>query len=222
MKRYKIGIVTPTYPPKGGGIATAHFNIYQLLKDEHEVKVYAYNDIPEKNEGDIVKRKTPKWLIPIINLVAGIYLKRFRQKVNYVNVTRILQCAVGAWLLNKPIRSFAPDFLIVPDNNVPLYWIRKGNYKILWFTRNNYLRFRNNPLISNYNWLDLDIACSMERRALSKADAVLSPSQYMIGEYHRAFKKKLPIYVIHNFIFEKEIQTILHTSEKKGNKIKAV
>lgn len=208
MKKYKIGIVTPTFPPKGGGIATAHYNIYQLLKEKHDVRVFAYNDEPEKNEHEVIKRKTPNWILPFIDLFLTLYLKRYKQNVKYINVTRIFHCSIGAWLLNGPIKKFSPDILIIPDNNIPLYWIKKGKYKIAWFTRNNYLRFRDNPLITNYSWIDIDIACSMERKAIRKADIILSPSEYMIEEYNRAFNYNHDITVINNFIFKKKVYEI--------------
>lgn len=213
MQKIKIGIVTPTYPPKKGGIATAHYNIYLLLNGLYNVKVFAYNDKKEKNENLIIKRQTPKWLIPLINILAKIYLSRFKHKVDYHNVMRILHCSVGAWLLNRPIREFAPDILIIPDNNVPLYWIRKGKYKTLWVTHNIYLRFRNNPLISNYSWIDIDIAHSMESRAIKKADFILSPSYYMIDEYHKSFKNNYPSFVIHNFIINNEVRKIIESTK---------
>ena len=200
MKKYKIGIVTPTFPPKGGGIATSHYNIYQLLKEHHDIKVFAYNDWREKNEDKAIKRKTPSWLLPILKLGIKLYLRKYGKSFQYTNVIRIISHSIGVWLLNKPLKKFNPDFLIVPDNNVPLYWIKKRDYKIIWFAHHNYARFRNNPLIEYSNPIDIDIACSMERRAIKKADFILAPSNYMIKFLKSNMQIDKDCAVINNFI----------------------
>ena len=140
----KIGIVTPTFPPKGGGIATSHYNIYKLLQNDHELGVFVYGErsVPGKRDEQIYRQRTPGWLKGIINTILKLYFLRYRYKVEYTNIKRIMQFSVGIFLLNRSIRKFSPDVLIVPDNNLPLYWLRKRKYKVVWILHNSYFRFR--------------------------------------------------------------------------------
>lgn len=202
MAKIKIGIVTPTFPPKGGGIATTHFNIYQLLKDDYAVRVFAYNDDSLDNyDSNVIHRKSNKIIANLLKNLVRIYLKKYDKTGQFKLVPRIMETAHGVYKLNAHIKKFNPDFLIVPDNYIPLYWLRKRNAsKIIWFSHNNYRRFRDNPLIKPSSWIDNDVACSMERRAIRKADIVISPSKYMLDIFYDSYKINIPQFVIPNFI----------------------
>jgi len=79
----------------------------------------------------------------------------------------------------------------------------------VWLCRHNYLRFRDHPLLLDNWWSDIDVASSMERRALRKADVVVSPSSYMAQEFRRTYgREELPVRVIPNFITEEALASI--------------
>jgi glycosyltransferase involved in cell wall biosynthesis len=100
--------------------------------------------------------------------------------------------------------------VFVPDYDLPAYFLRKPkDAKFIWFCRHNYLRFRDHPLLEDNWWSDIDVAASMERRALRKADVVVSPSSYMAGEFRRTYgREDLPVRVIPNFIAEEALASI--------------
>lgn len=209
MNNTKIAIITPSFPPKGGGIATSHYNLYLLFHKIYNVKVFVYADNEPENNPNIVKRKSPVWLGSVLAWLIKLYLRRYDKYGKLVICTEIVKNAFGVIRLNKPLRRFKPDIIIAPDNKAPVYFVRKPkNSKLIWFSHHNYLRFRNHPLINSPSWIDIDVGRSFERKALNKADFVLTPSKYMISEFHKAYPHKLPIKVIHNFIDTSNINNI--------------
>ena len=209
MNNTKIAIITPSFPPKGGGIATSHYNLYLLFHKMYNVKVFVYADNEPENNPNIVKRKSPVWLGNVLAWLIKLYLRRYDKYGKLVICTEIVKNAFGVIRLNKPLRRFKPDIIIAPDNKAPVYFVRKPkNSKLIWFSHNNYLRFRNHPLINSPAWIDIDVGRSFERKALNKADFVLTPSKYMISEFHKAYPHKLPIKVIHNFIDTSNINNV--------------
>lgn len=212
MRNLKIGIVTPSFPPQDGGIATAHYNLFHLLKDQYDVKVFVYNDNRPSEDQRVIKRKSPVFISEILLFFFKLYFFKHR-KEPFPNCMYILKYAYGAFLLNKPIQRFFPDFLIVPDNYVPLYWIKKTSAKnIVWFSHHSYFRFRDDPFIQGRNYNDNDIARSLERKALKKASLVICPSDYMKQVFYEAYSHNVPLHVIHNFVDEELIRSIEQTS----------
>lgn len=212
MHNIKIGIVTPSFPPQDGGIATAHYNLFHLLKDHYDVRVFAYNDDRPSEDIRIIKRKSPGFFSEILLFFFKLYFFKHR-KEPFPNCMCILKYAYGAFLVNKPIKRFYPDFLIVPDNYVPLYWIKKTSAKnIVWFSHHSYFRFRDNPFIQGRNYNDNDIARSLERKALKKASLVICPSNYMKQVFYEAYSHNVPLHLIRNFVDEELISSIEQTS----------
>lgn len=210
MKRKRIVIVTSSYPPKTGGIAASHYNIYRLLKDHYDVKVIAFDDADRGTDEDVTRATCP-WLIEkVIRLGMSIYLRKYGVGALCPWATKIqLVAATFRWKLNAVIKRFHPDFILVPDNNVPAYGLWKPpGCKLVWFCRNNNARFRNHRLLTYLNWLDVELATSMERRALRKADMVVCPSQYMVHEFARSFVVDAPVSLINNFMFRDELTAI--------------
>ena len=201
MTDLRIGVVTPSYPPLGGGIATAHYQMARALSAQYDVRVFAYDDGRAQNEPGIIRRQTPSRLKALLVWAMKQYVRRKVPTGQLRLCPSIASISVGAWRLRSPIVQFEPDVIISPDAYLPLYWLRiPPSTKTVWVSHNNYLRFRNNPLIDSGAVLDNDIARSMERKALHKADAVVCPSQYMVGEYHRAYDHALPLFMIHYFM----------------------
>lgn len=218
-EQLRIAVVSSTCPPKGGGIAAAHCELAKLLARRWEVRVFAYADPDQKHEGHIERRNTPAWLGKVLYWLGRRYVRRYNPQGCAVAVPRILRASCGAWRLSRPLRQFRPDVLIVPDHYLPLYWLRPpGGCKTIWFSNHNYLRFRGNPLLGASDWADTDIARSMERRALRKAQAAICPCDYMIREFKRAYTTGIPIFKIPNWFDVEAIQSIPPSTfrEEKG------
>ena len=58
MKKLKIALYTRSFPPKGGGIATSHYNIYNLLKEDYDIKVFVYGEKENSTSPNVFKRST--------------------------------------------------------------------------------------------------------------------------------------------------------------------
>ncbi len=205
----RIAVISSTCPPKGGGIAAAHCQLAKLLARKWDVRIFAYADPDKKHEGHIERRITPPRLGNLLYWLGRRYVRRYNPLECAVAVPRILRASCGAWRLNRPLRQFRPEVLIVPDHYVPLYWLRPpGGCKTVWFSHHNYLRFRGNPLLGASDWADTDIARSMERRALRKAQAAICPCDYMAREFKRAYPSALPIFKIPNWFDVESVQGI--------------
>jgi glycosyltransferase involved in cell wall biosynthesis len=215
----RVALVTGAFPPKGGGIASAHYQLANLLKRAYDVRVFAYADPERRTEGHIVRRNTPPWIGSQFQIFGRWYVRRYNPSGRAFVVPSILGLSLGAWQLNRSLRQSRPDVLIVPDNNVPLYWLRPPDgCKTIWFSHHNYLRFRDNPLLGEYDWADIDIARSMERRALRKAQAAICPCDYMIGEFRKAYDANIPVFKIPNWFDVEAARAIAPSAfrEQKG------
>jgi len=205
----KIALYTPSLPPKGGGIATAHYNLCRLLRGQFDVKAFVFNEVVDAETGDIMRRRCPPLAGVLARRAMTMYLRRLDKKADLSNCLRIATTACAVIRMNRALQQFAPDIVLVPDNGVPAYFLRKPvNAKLLWFAHNFYPRFRKNPLVTHYSPVDLDVASSMERKAIRKADAIIAPSSHMAREMKAAFAVDRPVRVINNFLFREELEAI--------------
>ena len=202
MKSLRVAVVTPTFPPQGGGVATAHYNLFRPLGRAHEVMAFAYDDSDPAPDSKVVRRKTPPALAGAMVWAFRHYLRRYDRKGRFDQCCRTARIAWGAWKLGPPLRRFDPDIVVVPDAEVPSYFIRMpARARVVWCCHHHYPRFRDHPLLDDNWWSDIDVSASMERRALRKAHAVVSPSSYMQGVFRRTCgREDLPLHVIPNFV----------------------
>ena len=209
MGKFKIALYTRSFPPKGGGIATSHFNIYNLLKKDYDIKVFVYGEFENSTTSHVFKRKTWPWLNALVMLLIKFNFRKRAKKSNFNNTAKIINCFIPIMRLNKHLRRFQPDIILIADNFVPGYLLKKPKVsKLVCFAHHNYIRFRNNILFEDNDWLDIDVAHSMELKAMRRVDAIISPSEYMISSYKDTTYKNKPIYNIPNFIEEKVLHSI--------------
>lgn len=208
MKPWRMAILTPTCPPAGGGVAAAQYQLYRLFSSEHEVRVFAFDD-PRASEPDVIRRRTPGSLRKWMETAGRLYVRRYSKDRPARFVPSITRICFGVRRLSKPLRSFAPHFVIVPDNGVPLYWLHPPPAaKVIWVSHHNYRRFRDNPLIGRFSWADVDVAHSMENKALRKVDAAVCPCEYMVKEFRQAYNIDVPIYKIPNCVDLKQMAQV--------------
>lgn len=210
MKPPSIAVVTPAFPPKGGGVATAHYNLFRLLSRVHETRAFAYDDADPTPCPEVVRRKSPRAVAALLSRILRLYLRRFDREGRFDLCARTAGIAWGAWRLGPALRRFKPDIALVPDTEVPAYFIRwPAETRVVWHCHHNYLRFRDHPLLDDNWWSDIDVSASMERRALRKAHAVVSPSAYMEKVFRQTCgRPDLPLRVIPNFIDSAELAGI--------------
>lgn len=217
MSKLKIAIYTRSFPPKSGGVSTAHYNIYNLLKDTYEVKMFVYDENDHLTQNHVVKRKTIPWINHLILIALKWKYKSKKKDVVFNNVKNIVGAFIPVLKLNKQLKAFNPNIIIVPDNFLPAYMLKKPKgSKLVSFAHHNYERFTNQPLLEQQDWLDLEIACSMERKVMYKVDAVISPSQYMIDCYKDTTYADKPIFQIPNFMESRVFGTLSEQSKKES------
>jgi len=207
MKKLKIALYTSTFPPKLGGIATSNYNLYHLLKTHYDIKLFVYNDTI--NNKNVIYSKTPRFVTCFIQWLASIYLKKFDKNDQFKTCKTIIRFGVKIFFLNKSLKQFNPDIILVSDNDIPAYFLKKtSKAKLIWLAHNNYQRFQNQVLCPTISQIDNEVACSMERNAVKKADAIISPSRYMVGVCKETLNVNIPMYVVNNIILKDVINLL--------------
>ncbi|QDS88910.1 Alpha-D-kanosaminyltransferase [Rosistilla ulvae] len=199
--RYRIAVITRTYPPKGGGIAAAHFNLARCLRKRHDVGIFAFDDNDAAVEPNVTRAKTAAPLAWMLQAAASAWIRRYAKGEAATNCQRILRIIPAVRRLNRSLRSFRPNFVLCPDNFVPALALKlPSDSKLIWVAHHNYRRFEGNPIATQYSWIDLQLAHRLELRAFRKADAVAAVSQYIADVTRQTFNPDCDVRVIRNFV----------------------
>lgn len=220
----KIAIVSSSCPPFiTGGISSAHYNLYKMLKGKgFIVKIFTFTDHNStlQSEEDVTRHGTPPFLLKILNLISrcyyliliGIEKIRFAYQFPY-----ILESAVGSLRINKTLREFKPDILVLPDNGAPGYFIKKlEGCRNIFISHHNPVRFLDEPLFGIFSKRDAQLAMYIENRTLKKVDKVICPSKYMKEVFNKTHEFTGPVSVIPNLIDNNFIASIQVSDIRKG------
>ena len=212
MKR--IAVISNTFPPfSGGGVATAQYNIFKKLQEEgFEVKGFTFYDhgkikIKEEN---IVRCGSGKLIFRTITTLTKAYFNKKQKKdcatsQEYAwqwNFT--LNSAIGCWKINRELRKFKPDVIILPDLGTPNYYIKKPSKecKVVMISHHNAMRFINNPLIDKHSELDAKLVNNLENKGMKNVDKVICPSEYMKKVFYETHDFNGPVEVVPNLVNE--------------------
>lgn len=199
--RYRIATITRTYPPKGGGIAAAHFNLARCLRKRHDVGIFAFDDDDVAVEPNVTRAKTASPFAWMLQAAATAWVRRYAKGETATNCQRIFRIIPAVRRLNRALRSFRPDFVLCPDNFVPALALKLPPHsKLIWVAHHNYRRFEGNPIATQYSWIDLQLAHRLELRAVQKADAVVAVSQYIADVTCQTLSPNCNVRVIRNFV----------------------
>lgn len=206
--RKRIALYTESFPPKSGGVSVAQYNIYHLLKDVYDIKVYVFYEEIDFTDTNIIKRRANPWIFNILKYLLKVYLRRIDKTDRFGQTIEAFRAQLSVQRMNQQLKRFNPDFIMIPDHYLPIRGLKKNKKsKVFWCAHHNYSRFSNNPLIQSNNWADLHVCQSMEKKASGKANFILSPSKYMAQICEDTLQKK-PLMVIHNFIVPGIIEKI--------------
>lgn len=207
--RYRVAIVTRTFPPRSGGIASAHYNLFKLLSLDHDVKAFAFDDDNEIPNPDVVRRKSSRVAAGVMSKALTAYVRRFDRSASVVYCKAIASISPAARALTSPLADFEPDIVIVPDNYVPALAMKfPKKASVIWMSRNNYKRMENQPLVHKRSWMDIHLAHRLELRGLRKVHSVICPSRYMENVFRETYGLSLPIDVIYNFVHSDTLKEI--------------
>lgn len=199
----KIAIVSTTFPPTScGGVETSHLNLLHAFRSRgYCVRGFTYCDSMHGEEDGILRKGLPTSLRRYIRSLLFFGLRLRGEKGVIYQAADTLICALGAISLIGDLKSFAPDVTIIPDLGAPAaFWPGMGGKTIL-VAHHNPARFLDQPLFGGHSILDTRIALSLEKRALKKVDAVVSPSRYMAGVFGETYQFDGPVCVIPNLAY---------------------
>jgi glycosyltransferase involved in cell wall biosynthesis len=212
----RIAIVASSAPPiVTGGISSAHFNLYKILRSRgFIVRVFTYTDHGNVSDctDDISRHGAPYFFLKLLRIITSVYRYLMLRRESYEYAYQfyyVLESAIGSLKINKTLRRFAPDVVIIPDNGSPGFFIHKPeNCRFILISHHNYLRFAQDPLIGMFSVKDSELAASFEQRLLKKVDKVICPSDYMKEIFKRTHDFGGPIAVIPNIIDSDTIESI--------------
>lgn len=196
----RVAIVGEKFPPLGGGISTAHYNLYHLLKTDHHVKLFAFGDHDRPSDSLVIRGKPQRILSSLFEFLLAVKVRRHSPGGAIDACKKIAQTAAVILGMNGYINRFNPDIVIVCDFSLPsLALRRKHGAKMIWIAHHNYQRFRNQRLIDGPCDYDLFLAHRLERRAVKKCDHVIFVSDYMGSVFRETLNNEMPGTVINNY-----------------------
>lgn len=219
----KIAIVTETFPPIGvSGVASAHYNLFRLFKEnDFNVKVFTFNDDTNNiksfsEDPDVfhygISAKRRHQIRVIISKMYKYQRKIFYKTDTYLPAYQFIDIIIsnlGSRKINKDLKLFNPDVVILPDHGVPGFSIRKIKGALyMHISHHNPIRFINNPFWGYLSEYDARLAVKVEKRSLNKVDKIICPSSYMKDVFISTFGDTLPVTVIPNLIDNKFIERI--------------
>jgi len=192
LKRHRVAILGGAFPPSGGGVDTAHYALYELLRNVHDVKLFAFCDSRSSDEV-VARSKGRPWMNRGLALLSAQYVRRVDPGGDSFDSQRIASTIPAVLNLNSALRRHRPDIVFVPDFAVPgLALIRPRGAKLVWVAHHNYERFNNVPLLPSSGWYDKFLAHRLEKRALRKFDYAIFPSRYMERVFRQTLHPSLP------------------------------
>ncbi len=219
----KIAVLTENFPPQGvSGVNSAHYNMYRLFKqNDHEVKVFTFND----NQDDINLLKSDPdafhyGISAILRQRIRVFVSKmykYQRKLFYKTDTYLLAYQLidivisnlGSRKINKELKKFNPDVIIMPDHGVPGLSIKKiKDAQYIHVSHHNPIRFINNSFFGYQSEYDAHLAVKIEKQALKKVDKVICPSIYMKEVFVSTFGDNPPVTVIPNLIDTEFIESI--------------
>jgi glycosyltransferase involved in cell wall biosynthesis len=207
-QRLRIAVYAETFPPDSGGVAAAHYSLANVLRQRHDVRLFAFEDA--RPSTDDIKRASGNGAQGrILATAAAAFVMRHDRDGSSALSRRIAAVAAAVRKLNADLRSFNPDVIIVPDFCAPSLALNKpAGAATLWVAHHNYKRFEKYPLVRTGGWYDNFFAHRLEKRALKKCDYAVFPSRYMEGVFRETLDPSLPGSVIHNTVDLSHIRAV--------------
>jgi glycosyltransferase involved in cell wall biosynthesis len=215
-QKKKIAIIASSAPPMiTGGISSAHYNLYRMLKKKgFNAKIFTYTDHDPSHqmEDDIIRNGSSRCLSKIVLFIGRFYslILRLLEKVEFAyQFPYIFESAIGSLKINKFLRQFQPEVIVLPDNGAPGYFIKKiKDCRTIFISHHNPSRFTGEPLLGLFSKIDVQLAMSLENRSLKKVDKVICPSAYMKAVFTKTHEFKGPIAIIPNLVDNDQISTV--------------
>lgn len=209
----KIAIIASSFPPSNvGGIASSHYNLYRRLKarGDYDVRVFTFMDQPvEEFEEDIIRHRSSDFIEKQTRRFGSWFFYILEGNRMAWNITGIISASVGARRMNRSLKKFRPDIVVLPDHSLPGLWLSKQRkMRICMISHHNPARFLGELLLGDFSERDARWAIALENRVLRKVDKVSCPSRYMQGLFRETYSYTGKVEVIPNVIDQDLLQEI--------------
>ncbi len=198
-----IAVVAYSAPPhSAGGVAAAHFNLFQALREAgHDARLFTFGEPDFENGAYVVRNGTPQWLGSLLLKINGRVFELLQPGKKAYQTVDIFKSLVGAWRMNREISAFNPDVIILSDHGAPGLMLRKPRgTKVILVSHHNPARFASHPEFKDFSQLDSRWAIKLEQKMLRRVDVVVCPSEYMKGWFERSYRFLGPVVVIPNLL----------------------
>lgn len=200
----RVAIVASSCPPLGGGgVSSAHYNLYRVLKQRgYDARVFTFRDYkPGLAEQEIVRTGVPPWFERMVHLVSRLYFRILEPGTVAYHVSELVSATWPCLILRARIRDFRPDVLILPDHECPGLMIgRPPGCRTILVAHHNPARFLNNLFWRRHSEVDARVTIRCESRVLKHVDAVVCPSEYMRDMFEKTYAYSGPVTVIPNLV----------------------
>ncbi|MCL1939099.1 MAG: glycosyltransferase family 4 protein [Desulfovibrionaceae bacterium] len=189
----KIAILSPSAPPNtNDSIGVMHHMLYELYKKKgYDVILYTFFDFRKLSTDppDIRRLGSPSKLRSLIDRIIWLYFRILEPNTTTHQLSNIAVGILGSLRINRHLKKFKPDVLIIPDRCAPGAFLDKpDNCKVYLIEHHNPARF-NSTLMweSPASIRDINIAIKLCQKALAIVDEVICPSQYMLDEFKKTY-----------------------------------
>lgn len=183
---YRLAIISSSMPPEiTGGVASAHYNLFLMLKKQGvDVKLFSTKYIATNQTDSVLECIEPdnerlKWLrYKLWYWHHTVAVKILKQKNS--QIADIVNTSIGALKLNKLLIRYMPQTIITYDHGLPILFLsNKIKSKIIVIEHHNPSRFYKMGDINNNNFVDTKIATWLEKQVYKKIDTLVFPSKYI-------------------------------------------
>jgi glycosyltransferase involved in cell wall biosynthesis len=221
----KIAIISTTFPPLsgGGGVASAHYNLYRQLRNHgYEVKVFTFNDdgtasdrnpsltndiirfglstreIKRLNRYNYIRRKIDQWILK----------KPVDEELKFQHYL-LQRASIAAKKINSLLIEYNPQIVFLPSNGVPgSSLIKISGARYFHICHHNAMQYIGNPLMIEHSLGDAQKAIAVEQKSLAKIDVVICVSNYMKSLFQQSLRFDKPIVVLPNIVDDTYIQSV--------------
>ncbi len=214
--RLRIAIFGEKFPPQGGGIATAHFNLNRLLGSHHETRLFAFVD-EERQSDSIVCRGRGNALVGfLIEKALCAFVRRYDRNGQIDCCRKIARTLASVRSMNSELVRFQPHIVVLSDDRLPALGLRRPKgAKLLWVAHHNYVRFIDHAFLPVSCRYDYFLAHRLERRAARKCDFAVFPSNYMQQVFRDTLSSSMPGAVIPNYFDMTQLEQLNRTEIRR-------
>lgn len=193
MTSLRVAVFTDRFPPNwGGGVATAHYQIFRLLT-KHGFTVRAFACFDEGagpgHNSTIIRRRSPRWAIRTTRRAAQLAFAAIEPGRAAYQTADVGVRAWGALALRRALLDFAPDIAIFPDHGAPaLFLPTRPECRRVLVLHHDPMRFTDLPLVEPHSRLDARTAAAATQRLLTSIDRTVAPSAYMDGVFTETYR----------------------------------